>query len=123
MEAVAEMDYNTDMVCTYKIFAEEDPEDIMYRSQLLQAFNLTEWDDDMVHNGIAKLYEICKHSEQFKELIKLSPNRFVPGDGPMSFCLLFSYHTFEIIHKCLQDFLKNGEISNENYTTCIEILQ
>ena len=85
MEVNIEMEYNIEMVCTYKMFAEEDPEDIMYRSQILQAFKLTEWDDKLVQNGIDKLYEICKHSDQFVEIIKLSPNRFAPDDDLLSF--------------------------------------
>jgi hypothetical protein len=117
------MAYNTEMVCTYKLLADDDPKDIMYRSQMLQAFNLTKWDGEMVQAGIDKLYEKCKHSDQFKEIIKLSPNKFIPGDGPMSFCLLFSYHTFELMHKCIQDYLKCGKIGDENYATFIEILQ
>ena len=116
------MDYDTSIVCTYKILEKYDPEDIMYKAQLLQAFNLKSWNGDMIHTIMTRLYNKCKTSEQFKEILKLVPNRFVPDDYEMSFCILFSYHYFDITHKCLQDFFKNDTIGDENYNSMISRL-
>jgi hypothetical protein len=117
------MNYNTELVCTYKILEDEDPDDIMYRSQFLQVFNLKKWNSAVVDSSIHALYEKIKDSEQFKKIIKLTPNRFVPGDDELSFHLLFSYETFYILHKCLQDFFKNDKIEDNNYNLFIEKLK
>ena len=111
------------MVCTYKLLANDDPEDILYKAQLLQVFNLKSWDGDMIQTIMSRLYNKCKNSEQFKEILKLVPNRFIPDDYEMSFCMLFSYHYFDITHKCLQDYFSYGKINAENYDNIIDRLQ
>ena len=45
--------YQTDFICTYKLMEDEFSRNQMYRTQLVQAFNLEECDEDII-NKITK---------------------------------------------------------------------
>ena len=47
--------YTTNFICTYDKH-DDDINNNIYQAQLLQAFNLNEYDDDIINNKINKLY-------------------------------------------------------------------
>ena len=79
--------YQTDFMCTYKLMEESDilsdDEDddctmdnkkyanMLYQMQLLQAFNLNVWKDDIIDKELKHLYSLCENNTQFKELFHL----------------------------------------------------
>lgn len=112
------MNYNTDFVCTYMLHDDINKEDL-YRIQMLQAFNIKEWDDDKVNETIINIYEKIKFDENFDLIIKKSLQSeeinyllSIFGKDPLSvFKLLFKYELFTYTHKCICEFLSSGSIS------------
>jgi len=114
------MPYQTDFITTYKLI-EGDESDQLYRLQFLQAFNLVDWDSQIIEEITQQVYGMVKEDERFKEYISLSPNRF-NDDLYLSFQFLFSYDTFDLLHLCLIDFLTNDTIKDCNYQNLIDKL-
>jgi hypothetical protein len=123
---------------------EEDKED-MYRIQLMQAFNLAVWDDDVANNLVVDLYNLLKTEATFKDLIikaKQTPDivsifnlikevdevsdhdNFIREDAEngIIFALLFNYEYFDLMHKCISEQLRNNEVSARTIETLMNKL-
>lgn len=102
------MEYDIYFICTYKLLndIDEDDKNILYQIQLLQAFNINNF--ELLDEKINKLYETIKDSYQLKEYLK--SNNFFNDylTNPLYiFKFLFSYDYFDSFHKCLVNILKN----------------
>ena len=64
--------YQADFVCTYKLFDDMDDNDReqMYRIQILQAFDLNEWNDDKINKIIEELYFSISSDGVFNDIFK-----------------------------------------------------
>jgi hypothetical protein len=130
--------YNSEFLTTYRSFKEEYYSDLCYKIQLLQAFNMEQYDEFILQQNIKKtfyfmgeneelkvIYEILSkknnHFEFMKELIlndktnKESPEEIL---NMFFFQLLFSYDYFDIMHKCLSKYL-NDLLKNQNNTNSL----
>ena len=128
--------YQADFVCTYKLFDDMDENDKeqMYRIQLLQAFDLTEWNDDIINNIIEELYFSISLSGDFKdvftkarrnkdinELLNIynASNREIETDkiaildeNDIIFKMLFKFEYFDLTHRCIIDYLIHNSIDD-----------
>jgi hypothetical protein len=117
--------YQADFICTYKLMDEEEEQDQLYRIQLLQAFNLEQWDDVKINSCIAELLTILAPSEEFKtilnkakenkEIIEVLANIGLSEDDVYNkddivFKMLFTYGYFDLIHWCLCDYLTRKSV-------------
>ena len=41
--------YQADFICTYKLMDDEDDKNTLYQFQLLQAFDMIQWNDDRIY--------------------------------------------------------------------------
>ncbi len=104
---------------------EEEEQDQLYRIQLLQAFNLEQWDDVKINSCIAELLTILAPSEEFKtilnkakenkEIIEVLANIGLSEDDVYNkddivFKMLFTYGYFDLIHWCLCDYLTRKSV-------------
>lgn len=113
--------YCHNFVCTYKLHDNDIQEDI-YRAQMLQAFSLKEWDNNIIEEKTKILFDKLKNTEQLREIInkiKTSEkfSKFIAfiGDNDYDlFKILFVYDLFDIAHKCFCDVYKAGVINEEN---------
>ena len=132
--------YQTDFICTYKLIDEEYKDDL-YRFQLLQAFDLNDWDADIIHKICEELYdsliilpsfrnilEKAKETADIKEIYtplllnEPSMNATAEEDTDnvvehdhiekIVFILLFKYEYFDLIHKCICEHLRDGVIKD-----------
>lgn len=96
--------YNTHFVCTYKIHDAEDEEtqDIIYRYDYLSAFDLKEYDSDIIMKTLEEVYEKLKCDKDFVEILESHP-RFVADKRNYEFVmqLMFSFDTLDLFHLCL----------------------
>lgn len=115
--------YQSDFICTYHKLNDLDESDILYKVQLLQAFNLNEWNDELVNKEVHNLYGILKSNPDFDSLLKLCPFYIEGGDNEMNFMYLFSYNTFYLLHDWLSYYLKDKEVSNEKQDLLIQKLK
>lgn len=122
--------YQHDFICTYKLMDNENDQEQMYRIQLLQAFNLNYLDDTKMNKIIMELYTLLSSSSEFKhifkkarennsikELINLIDNSDYENDNDIGddliFKLLFKFEYFDLLHRCIVDYL----ITNTIYST------
>lgn len=105
-------DLQLDYICTYKDIMEEGEDEIglkqmCYQLQLLQAFNMIEFNDTEIHDKINKLYTQLKEVSFVQELIMKNPYSNQLADPELVFRTLFSYDYFDLFHKCLLYYYSN----------------
>ena len=109
------MNYSSDFVCTYKLLQDEDDDcaNLCYQTQLLQALNMTNFDDFIIQKNIEALYFFLKDYSEIigilmllKEKYKNSTMAFFIENNITLFQLLFSYNYFDIFHKCLSHYVR-----------------
>ena len=129
-------EYQYDIVPTYKMIDDSDDQDALFRIQFLQAFGITdhEYHPEIVSAIIDDLYDRYKENEGIREMIESHPLYHAPdadadadadaddsspslrahhcsdeGDNAeMIFLMMFSFHLFDLFHKCLRH-AKHGE--------------
>ena len=114
------MKYQHDFVCTYKLMDTPDEQEQLYRIQLLQAFELYDWDDAKVNDIIVELFSILNLKSDFKaiiekaikndHIIELFETLKITYTADVVFTMLFKYEYFDLIHSCISDILIHGEI-------------
>lgn len=112
--------YDASFLCTYKQIDSDD----LYRIQFLQAFQLTEWDDeevakkidslyDRIHSHFTKIYDRMKQDNSIVSHLLLFLGKD-PCDKDL-FRALFMMDTFQELHSCICDILNHGRIHTLNY--------
>ena len=108
-------DLQLDYICTYKDITEEGDDEIglkqmCYQLQLLQAFNMIEFNDKEIEDNITKLYTQLKEVSFVQELILKNPYSYQLVDQDLIFRTLFSYDYFDLFHKCLVYYYNNKPV-------------
>jgi hypothetical protein len=110
------MNYKSDFICTYKLLEddEEGASHLCYQTQLLQALNMTKFDDFIITKNIEAVYFFIKDYSEIvgllivlKEKYKNSNLAFFIENELALFQLLFSYDYFDVFHKCLCNYIKS----------------
>jgi len=119
--------YQPDFICTYKFMDNEYDQEQLYRIQLLQAFDLNEWDDEKINMTIEKLYAQLFNQIEFKEIfVKARQNPSIIemldlfmlsgeerlDENDIIFKLLFKFEYFDLLHRCIVDYLLTNTISS-----------
>jgi hypothetical protein len=115
--------YQADFICTYKFMENEEDQEQLYRIQLLQAFDLNEWNDEIINAKMEELYQTV--ANEFKTIfIKARENKNINQilsifklngemeDNDIIFKALFNYDYFDLIHRCLVDYFLNNTINS-----------
>ena len=55
------INYNYELILTYKMFNKEEDSNLCYQIQLLQAFNMLKYDDFILQKNIESIYELLKN--------------------------------------------------------------
>ena len=93
------INYNVDFVCTYQLIDDDnDDAEILYQTQLLQAFNLERFDDNQINTIKDKIYKKFRTNELILKLMT-QYNSF--ENTEIQFRLCFSFGTFHVIHRLL----------------------
>jgi hypothetical protein len=108
--------YNTTFLCTYKLHDDEDDQDTLYRHEYLYAFGLKEYDSDRIMETLENLYKKLKDNNHFIEIIE-SHYYFDKNVNNCEVILqfLFSFHTFDIFHKCLVYLLRDDKANVDDH--------
>ena len=125
--------YSTDIVCTYlNLDVEPDLQEDVYRGQMLQIFNLSRWDDELINLLTEKLYlklvSIFKNNTKSVYLQKCNLNNILTKlknteslhfiilmcgtDDLTIFKLLFKYEFYQYAHSYFCYILNNYQIDN-----------
>ena len=112
--------YDASFLCTYKQVDSDD----LYRIQLLQAFQMMEWNEEEVANKIDTLYDkTVSHFTKIYDRMKqddsiVSHLLLFLGKDPSYkdlFRTLFMMDTFQEMHICISEILNHGSIRTLNY--------
>ena len=118
------INYNHLFLCTYKSFDEEKYSLLCYQIQLLQAFNMTYYNDYNLQKNIEKITAFLKNNGEIKNIIDILSKKDTYLDilnaltndteSMFFFQLLFSYEYFDIFHKCFSIYLLNNNDTNND---------
>ena len=135
--------YTTDFICTYKMMDCDEDKEYLYKIQMLQAFNLEEWNDKAIEQIMNDLFLKVKENEQFRFILEAA--KISPKLGMMLtlayqqqqeqeqqqqqqqqqqqenkidayiFIMLFNYDYFDMFHRCICEHINEGRIKRETY--------
>ena len=113
--------YNTTFLCTYKLHDDEDDQDTIYRHEYLYAFGLKEYDSDSIMVTLENLYEKLKDNKDF---IEITESHYIfnnqNNNHELILQFLFSFHTFDIFHKCLVYLLRDDKTNTSDHEEFIK---
>jgi hypothetical protein len=99
-------------IFTYKLITEDGEyekglKEMLYKIQLLQLFELNEFDESIMNAKMNVLYESIKCEKFVEELLENNPykNNFINKE--LLFRTLFSYDYLDLFHKCLYNHFNN----------------
>ena len=127
--------YQADFICTYKEMDSPEDQDMLYHIQLLQAFDLKTWDDNIVKTALTELYPILQKDKSFslileqvskvealKLIIEMTPYTSQMGKDLILLTLLFQFEYFDLFHNCILDLTHKGEIREKTLNTILNTL-
>lgn len=90
--------------------------DLIYQSDYLQIFHLTEFDYNTINTEMKRIYEIScvKSNVRLQECMKKVANMFLSEDLELGFMALFSYDYLFATHLCICDALENESIQDKH---------
>jgi hypothetical protein len=128
--------YDTNYTCTYNksdIFlkeeedtlSESDKEDIreeLYRKDLLNIFNLEEYDGKLIDEKMQSLYEKLKSCEFLVNCMSELASKWLTNDIIVGLMILFSFDNMHAAHICICEYLESGKISDDNERLLTDLL-
>jgi hypothetical protein len=111
--------YCTDFICTYQNHEDEYEQEDIYRSQFLQAFDMENWEDDIINKKTEEIFNKIKDIKEFDVVFdKLKNSKsnalflWVMGQDKLTlFKLLFKFELFHITHSVLCSYFNNNTLS------------
>ncbi len=121
--------YQADFICTYKLMEDASDQEDMYRIQVLQAFDLNEWNNDTIKDIVNDLYTKLKDTPAMKqifdrarrnsnviEMLALFDDDERVEENDIILYFLFNFEYFDLLHRCIVDYFANNTI-HEKYVT------
>lgn len=127
--------YQADFICTYKLMDDASDQEDMYRIQVLQAFDLNEWNNDVIKDIVNDLYTKLKDIPAMKqiferargnssviEMLALFDDDECVNENDIIFYFLFNFEYFDMIHRCIVDYFANNTIHDKYTNKLLEAL-
>ena len=117
--------YHADFICTYKLMDNDDDRNDLYQIQFLQAFGLRHFNEGEMSENVLQLYHQLKDCNEIQEILEegVKANPQMNMTHAIMFMCLFSYHFFDLFHKCLIDYFTTGSILEESKRDMIDKLK
>jgi len=120
--------YNIDFECKYYL----EKSDELYRTEILKAFEMDEWDDKIMNDKMDTLYHHIKDCDFVTDLIKkLKENKefsvfmyFISQDGgdDAVFRIIFNFDYFHLFHSVLCYYIRYNELNDELFKKLANII-
>ena len=126
--------YNTKHVCIYKsntVFLPTDEVNenekmcimnVLYRQDILNIFDIEEFDEIKINNCICDLYEKVTKNKPIKQLTDLLATQFGLDEGITGLIIMYSFDYLYLTHKCVSQFLETGDILSEDLNELHKII-
>ena len=118
--------YNTKIVCTYNtpevflptdIITDQEKEfirDVIYRQEILDIFEITEFNEVNMRTSIEELYERLKDNIDMTFCMRKLSERFMKNDELVGLKILCSFDYLYLTHICICEYIETGVISEIN---------
>lgn len=125
--------YDSTYSCSYNdvdIILETDPitnaekdfiRNCIYRQDLLNIFDLEDFDEKRINQRITELYEKIIFQEDFLYVLEKISSHYAMNKET-AFTLLFSFDFLYTTHLCLCDFFETGQITQEHKVELITLM-
>lgn len=113
------INYIADFVCTYNLIDNLSESNALYQIQILQAFNLNNFDDKIINKTTEQLYEKYKNNTYIEQIIA-STNKGIIDDNLTLFLMCFGYKTFYLFHSILCSIINESEINKDKFNALID---
>lgn len=102
----------------------DDVCDLIYQTDYLQMFHLTEFDYNTINTEMKKIYEIeeVKSNAKLQKCMKKVASMFLSEDLELGFMILFSYDYLFATHLCICDVLENGSIQEKHLDLLVNLV-
>jgi hypothetical protein len=126
--------YNTKVECTYykeDIFlptdniTEEEREfirDTIYRQEVLNIFELEDFDENKLAESMHELFEKIKECKPLNDCVEKAAAQFMATDKEFGLQILFSFDFMYLTHICISEYLEKNEISEISISNLLEKL-
>lgn len=127
--------YNINIVCTYNedyIFEPTDElteydkvfiRDAIYRQELLNIFELKEYDSVKMDEAFSSLYKQIEFYEPLQEITQKLAGEIMCEDKEVGMIILYSFDYMYVTHICISELLNTGKISDENMDKLKKIIK
>ena len=105
-------DLNLNQLFTYHLITEDEEDEkgikeMLYKIQLLELFNLQDFEEIKLNKQIDNLYDLLKENNYMNQLFEIHPYKKMMTKEIM-FRTFFSYDYLDLFHKFLYNFFHNN---------------
>ena len=93
----------------------------MYKQDILEIFDVEEFDDEKINIAIHEVYEKVKMNDDLRNIMKLLSAKLLSSDEEIGFTLMFSFDYLYLSHSCISEYLETGIISKEKITQFLHL--
>ena len=85
----------------------------MYKQDILEIFDVEEFDDEKINIAVREVYEKVKTNDDLRNIMQLLSAKLLSSDEEIGFMLMFSFDYLYLSHTCISEYLETGSISKE----------
>jgi len=95
----------------------------IYRQELLNLFDLEEFDEDLMNQRMDFLYKKIESDLDFQVILEKLQDTYFLRSKEVSFTLLFSFDYLYMTHACFCDLFEYGKIEEEHKLSILDSIQ
>ena len=95
----------------------------IYRQELLNLFDLEEFDEDLMNQRMDFLYKKIESDPDFQIILEKLQDTYFLRSKEVSFTLLFSFDYLYMTHACFCDLFESGKIEEEHKLSLLDSIQ
>lgn len=127
-DLISDLNYDNTFLCTYNYLKDDYSSLSCYQIQLLQAFNMKVYNDDILQKKLKIIYEILKNNREIENILDILSKKVYNINNILHlfsdknhnidkyfiFQLLFSQDYFYIFHNNFSKYISNTENYQNN---------
>lgn len=124
--------YNYNLKCTYHLISDEEESELLYNIQFLQAFDVTDWNSEIILQRLNDINSFMKSDCKFNKIIQYLYDKLnsqsqnvmaqLCSDESSAVCYLLGYGLFHVTQDAFNEHYVNGDISDETYDKLIKAI-
>jgi hypothetical protein len=95
---------------------------VLYRQDILNIFDIEEFDEKIINDCLCELYEKVKSNEVIHNLMTLLAKQLRLDEELTGLIIMYSFDYLYVTHKCVSQFLETGNILPEDLNELHKII-